>query len=630
MAADNHLSSGEILRRAVAHHQDGEFEQARALYESFLSRQPKHAGVLHLLGLIAAQTGEQERAVSLMAEATRIQPGNPIFHYNLGLALHQLRRFEEALKNYDEVIAINPNHAEAHSNRGAALKDLRRFDEALASFDVALALKPALVEALRNRGGTHLEMKRLPDAIADFQAALALNPSMPWLFGQYLYAKMMVCDWSEFHDNRLKLAAGIAASENITIPFAVLGLIDDPALQLAAAAAWTTAEIRKPTSRPTFATRKTPAKIRLGYYSADFRAHATSYLMAEMLESHDRERFELYAFSFGSQVEDLMQRRVASAFRQFIDVDRGGDAEVAELSRRLEIDIAIDLKGLTADARPGLFAARCAPIQVSFLGYPGTMGAEFIDYIVADRVVLPADAQRYFIEKAVYLPGAYQPNDSKRAVSDRALTRSDVGLPEAGFVFCCFNNNYKITPEAFDIWMRVLKAVTGSVLWLLEDNPVAAANLRREADIRGISGDRLIFAQRLPLDEHLARQKLADLFLDTFPCTAHTTASDALWAGLPVLTLLGRSFASRVAGSLNLALDLSELVVSSSGAYEARAIELASTRELGALRQKLEQKRASAALFSGELFARRIEAAYEIMHRRHAASLPPEVIEIKQ
>lgn len=352
--------------------------------------------------------------------------------------------------------------------------------------------------------------------------------------------------------------------------------------------------------------------------------------MAELFEIHDPRKFELYGFSFGHRPKDEMGKRVSLAFNEFFDVSSLSDREVTLLSRQLGIDIAVDLKGYTKDNRVGIFAARCAPVQVSYLGYPGTLGAGYIDYVIADKTVLPESSQDNFTEKAVYLPHSYQVNDSKRKISDRVFTKTELGLPQKGFIFCCFNNNYKILPETFDGWMRILKAVEGSVLWLLEENITAATNLREAARTRGVEINRLVFGERIKLDEHLARHRLADLFIDTLPYNAHTTASDALWVGLPVLTCMGRSFASRVAGSLLNALELPELVTYTQEEYETRAIALATNPYmLGEVSSKLERNRLNTPLFNTKLFAKHIEAAYEAMYARDQAGLPPDHIVIK-
>jgi predicted O-linked N-acetylglucosamine transferase (SPINDLY family) len=350
-------------------------------------------------------------------------------------------------------------------------------------------------------------------------------------------------------------------------------------------------------------------------------------LAAGLFESHDRDKFEVYAFSFGTDTKDEMQIRLEAAFDKFIDVESKTDKEIAELSRQMQIDIAVDLAGFTSGSRTGIFALRAAPLQINYLGYPGTMGADYMDYLIADRQLIPEEAKAHYTERIVYLP-SFQANDSKRKISDRVFTREELGLPQSGFVFCCFNNSYKITPSTFDGWMRILKQVNGSVLWLSETNPFATDNLRKEAKARGVDAQRLVFARKIPLlAEHLARHRAAGLFIDTLPYNAHTTASDALWAGLPVLTCTGEALASRVAASLLTAIDLPELVTTTQEDYEALAVELATNPEqLQAIRQKLERNRLTAPLFDTKLFTRHIEDAYTQMVERYQADLAPDHI----
>ena len=351
--------------------------------------------------------------------------------------------------------------------------------------------------------------------------------------------------------------------------------------------------------------------------------------MAGLFELHDKEKFELFAFSFGTDTKDEMKVRVSQAFDQFINVTGLSDLEVAQLSRNLGIDIAIDLKGLTQDTRLGIFSYKAAPIQVSYLGFPGTLGADYIDYLIADKTLIPAECKQHYSERIVYLPNSYQVNDRRRAIAPIQFTKPELGLPEDAFVFCCFNNSFKITPDVFDTWVRVLKAVDASVLWLLQDNPTAAMNLQKEAALRGLNPARLVFAKRMGLPEHLARHKMADLFLDTLPCNAHTTASDALWAGLPVLTCMGESFASRVAGSLLNAIGLPELITQTSEDYEALAIELATKpSKLQSIKAQLAANRLTTPLFDTSLFTQHIEAAYEKMYERYQADFLPEHFEV--
>jgi predicted O-linked N-acetylglucosamine transferase (SPINDLY family) len=355
--------------------------------------------------------------------------------------------------------------------------------------------------------------------------------------------------------------------------------------------------------------------LRLGYFSADFHDHATMNLMAGLLDRHDRSRFDIHLFSYGDAIRDAMRQRAEACAGTFHDVGRMSDDAVVELATRAKLDIAIDLKGYTKDSRIGLFARRLAPLQVSWLGYPGTLGGDFIDYIIADAQIVPEADRCFYTEKIRSLPNSYQPNDDRRVISDHVFTRVELGLPEQGVVFCCFNNNSKIGPEEFDLWMELLAQVEGSVLWLFRDNNLAAANLAREAERRGIARDRLVFAGRMPQAEHLARQRCADIFLDTFTYNAHTTASDALWAGLPVITKCGRSFAARVAASLLHAIGMPEMVVQTPEDYRKLALDLATGPErLAAVKAKLAANRLSTALFDTVTFTRDIERVYDALH----------------
>ena len=440
---------------------------------------------------------------------------------------------------------------------------------------------------------------------------------------------MQICDWSDAENQITELMQKIQRDEKATTPFSFLALSPSLSLQRKAAEIWVNEKHAVNFELGSIPKRARQEKIRVGYFSSDYHNHATSYLMAELFEQHDKDRFELVAFSFGPDFSDEMRHRVSSAFDKFIDVRNQSDREVALLSRSLGIDLAIDLKGLTKYNRAGIFSFKAAPLQVNYLGYPGTTGADYMDYLIADRTLIPEESQQHYSEKIVYLPNSYQVNDSKRKIADKVFSREELGLPQSGFVFCCFNNNYKITPGMFDVWMRILKEVEGSVLWLLGDNPIAADNLRKEAQHRGVSAERLVFAKRMPLPEHLARHCIAHLFIDTLPCNAHTTASDALWAGLPVLTCTGDAFASRVAASLLGAVGLPELITSTPEAYQVLAVQLASNPErLKSIRQELQRNRLATPLFDSRLFTKHIEEAYAQIYERYHAGLPPEHIHI--
>ncbi len=605
-------------------------DDALANYDKAIALKPDYAEAFYNRGNALKDLKRLDDALASYDKAIALKPDYAEAFYNRGNALKDLKRLDDALASYDKAIALKPDYAEAFNNRGTVLQDLKRLDDALASYDKAIALKPDYAEAFNNRGNALKELKRLDDALASYDKAIALKPDYEFLHGMKLHMQMRICDWSNLQSQLNGLVASIAEERKVTLPFPVLGLADRPDLQLKASRIYANEKYPERDVWSEFAARPADGKIRIGYYSADFHNHATSFLMAELFEAHDPQKFELYGFSFGPNKQDEMRSRVSSSFKQFFDVTKKSDREVAQMSRELGIDIAVDLKGATQDARMGMFAEHCAPLQINYLGYPGTLAASYFDYIVADKTLIPRESQHYYTEKIIYLPHSYQVNDSKRKISDEVFSRQELGLPKDGFVFCCFNNNYKIVPETFDSWMRVLKATGGSVLWLLEDNPTAARNLRKEAQIRGVDPERLVFAARMKLDEHLARHRVADLFIDTLPCNAHTTASDALWAGLPVLTQMGQSFAARVAASLLNAMDLPELITNTREEYEARAIELANNPfRLSEIKKKLEQNRETSPLFNGKLFARHIESAYAEIHRRHLSKEKPDHIYVE-
>jgi predicted O-linked N-acetylglucosamine transferase (SPINDLY family) len=411
----------------------------------------------------------------------------------------------------------------------------------------------------------------------------------------------------------------------VSQPFPLLALLESGLLHRKAAELYVREEGPPSHARPAIRARARHDRIRIGYFSADFRDHPVATLAAELFETHDRSRFETTAFSFGPDTQDTMRRRMERAFDRFIDVRGSSNEDIALLARSLEIDIAVDLMAFTAECRPQIFALRAAPVQVNFLGYPGTMGAPYMDYLVADRTLIPEGSRSHYSEKIIYLPHSYQVNDAKRPVADVSFTREDLGLPPAGFVFCSFNNSYKITPDTFDSWMRILRRVEGSVLWLLEDNASVANNLRREAVRRDVQAERLIFARRVPMPEHLARLRAGDLFIDTLPYNAHTTASEALWVGLPVVTCLGETFAGRVAASLLQAIGLPELIAANRDQFVELVVELATdVQRLAKVRQKLADNRLTTPLFDARLFAKHIEAAYTLIDERYHAGLPAE------
>lgn len=581
-------------------------------------------------GNVSLASKQYQAAVDSFDKAIAVWPNAVAAYINRGLALNELKQHQAAIDSYDLAISILPRNMEAHFNRGLALYALNQREAAIESYNNAIVLRPDVADTHYNRGIALADLKQHQDAFDSFDRALTIKPDFDFLYGTRLNAQMTVCNWNSAEVQISTLILKVQQNQRVSFPFSMLALSDSLKLQAQVAKIFVNHLYPANLEIGSIAKRPRGQKIRLGYFSADFHNHATAYLMAELFEQHDREKFELVAFSFGIDSNDEMRQRIRAAFDRFVDVRNQSSKEIALLARNLGIDIAIDLKGFTQNSRPGIFCYRVAPVQVNYLGYPGTMGADYMDYLIADQALIPEVSQAHYSEKIVYLPNSYQVN-AKRKISDRVFTRAELGLPASGFVFCCFNNNYKITPHNFDSWMRILSRVDGSVLWLLEDSPAAASNLRMEARQRGVSPERIVFGQRMPLPEHLARHRAADLFIDTLPCNAHTTASDALWAGLPVLTCMGEAFASRVAASLLIAIGLPELITATQEDYEAMAVELATNpQQVQSIKQKLECNRLTTPLFDTKLFSQHIEEAYVQMVERCHAGLAPQHIFIGQ
>ena len=621
-------------------------------------RNPNKAAALSNLGIALSGIGRAPEALGCFERSLALAPDNPETLYNFGNAqmamqrlddglasydrvlalkpdhvaalnnrgnvLSALRRTQEALASFDRVVALRPDFADAHNNRADALLALHCPDEALASADRALVLKPGFAEAINNRGNALRALKRYDEAARAFAQLAGSGPRFDHALGDLLDCELRSCEWTHFTSHAAQVTAAVVEGRRAALPWVFLAASGSAAAQLACARTFV-ADRFPPSATPLWrGERYRHDRIRVAYLSADFHEHATAHLIAGLFEVHDAARFELTAVSFGPDTKDPMRERLRRAFPRFLDVQGRSDRDVARMLRELEIDIAVDLKGFTADSRTGILALRPAPVQVNYLGYPGTMGAPYIDYLIADRHVIPPGADVHYTERIVRLPDAYQVNDSKRRIADASPTRAEAGLPEAAFVFCCFNSNYKITPEIFEIWMRLLDRAPGSVLWVLEDNATASENLRREARRRAVAPERLIFAPPVPADRHLARHRLADLFLDTRPVNAHTTASDALWTGLPLVTCTDEAFAGRVAASLLHAVGLPELVAHDLADYEAMALRLATTPALlTEIRARLAQNRTHP-LFDTDRYRRHLEAAYTVMWEQYERGLPPE------
>jgi protein O-GlcNAc transferase len=600
--------------RAAALFELRRFDEALASAERAIALKPNHADAYASRGNVLKQRGSLEEALVDYGKAIELNPTFVRAVINRAVALSELRRFDEALADCDRAIGLNPGIAEAFNNRGNVLYAYGRLDEALACLDRAIVLKPDYVDAYYNRGNVLAEQDHLNEAAASHAKALSFAPSHAGALGGYADCASRLCDWSRRDEIEAQMRRRIADGSAVIPPLTLLRYCDDEALQLACARRYAASRVPESPQRLSRGARRNNSRIRLAYLSADFRQHPVAQLIVELIERHDRARFEVTGVSLGPDDGSTLRDRLVSAFDHFDDARAMSDRAVATLLHEREIDIVIDLMGYTHGCRPRILAHRPAPIAVNYLGYPGTMGAGFVDYIVADAIALPFEQQPYFTEKIVHLPDCFQANGARGEIAP-APTRREAGLPDASFVFCCFNNHAKIAPPVFGVWMRLLARIEGSVLWLSQASAATAANLQREATAHGIDPARLIFAPRTHhFTDHLARHRLAGLFLDTLPYNAHTTAADALRAGLPVLTCRGYAMAERIAASLLHAVGLPDLVTASLDEYEALALRLArDPTQLESIATRLQANLATAPLFDIDRFRRNIEAAYTKM-----------------
>ena len=607
------------------------FDEAAREYERAVTLRPDMAELHYNLAKALQKLGRLKESYTQYELAITLKPDYAEAYSELGTLLKKQCNLEDALKLQIKAVALNPRLVMARYNLGNTLKEQDELDDAAAQYTQALALKPDYFEAHINLGEVYIKQGKFNVAAVQYEQALALNPDSGGALSSLVHTFQHMCAWDKVREHETRLLKMVRKKCEDISPFTTLCLSSTPADQLACA--HTYGQKRSVPTEQVF--QHTPERqrerLRIGYLSADFHQHATAYLMAELFERHDRSRFEITGYSCGKDDHSDLRQRLIQSFDHFTDLRSLSDHTAAQKIYDDGIDILIDLKGYTENNRIVISALRPAPIQVNYLGYPGTMGVDFVDYIIADRFILPMEHQPFYSEKIVQLPNCYQPNDTTRQISSHTPTRADYGLTEKGFVFCSFNNSYKITSQMFDVWMKLLKNLPDSVLWLLEANRFVKDNLRQEAIRRGITADRLVFAPRMPLPEHLARHRLADLFLDTLPVNAHTTASDALWAGLPVLTCVGDTFAARVAGSLLTAANLPELITYSLQDYEALALQLARNPEqLSVIRKKLEQTRLDVPLFDIGRFVKNIESAYGTMWQTWQAGDPPRAFAVSE
>lgn len=627
--AEAHNNLGNALRKR------GELDAAIACYQRALELNPSVAEPHNNLGTARIDQGRLEEAIGSFQRALQLKPDFAEAHVNLGKAFGALRNIREAVACFQRAIKLKPDLAEAHYSLGMAWQGTGRLDDSAASLQRALELKPDFTDALFALGAVRQEQSQFDEVIACTQRLLALKPDHIAALAVLVHALQYSCRWDGIMELSRRISAAVdergdAVPAVPVPPFSFLSLptVTTGAQQLRCARQWVDRQLQVPIELgrrralkrvPTLKSRPT-----IGYLSGDFRAHPGAYAIVELLEKHDRDRFMVHGYSYGPDDGSPIRKRIVNAVDRFVDLENASFADAAERINADEVDILVDLRGYTRNGRTGILAFRPAPIQVNYLGYPGTTAAPFMDYIVVDDFVVPAEQQPLFTERLVHLPGCYMASDSQREISERTPSREACGLPEAGFVFCAFNNSCKITPEVFNVWMQFLKDVPGSVLWLREWNRFVAPNLRREAEARGVNADRLVFAASVPLAEHLARHRLADLFLDTFPYTAHTMASDALWAGCPILTIIGETYVTRAAGSLLHTLGLPELITRSRDEYRDMGLRLARDPDmLNALRERLAVNRRTSSLFDGGHFARKLERAFLTMREIYNSGEPP-------
>lgn len=606
----------------------GEYEAAVASFSNAIQFDQQNAAARNNLGNTFKALRRSAEAIECYKHAISINPTLVDAHSNLGTAFRQGGDLAAAIASYRRALALNPAHAEANNNLASVLHQQASFDEAVEYYRKALQSRPKYVDAHVGLGSTFVRLGRIDLAIECFQNALRLNPDHAVALSHLLYQMAHICDWSSQTIGPERIAK-IGIETDAVEPFRMLAWEDEPGRHLKRSQHY--ADSHFDASRPNKFSNPSIKKGRLsvGYFSSDFQNHATMHLAARLFELHDKKNFDIQIYSYGPRINDEMQIRLRNSSVSFFDVKDISDGEIADLAIKNGVDIAVDLKGYTRDSRIGIFAGRIAPVQITWLGYPGTLGAEFFDYLVADPILIPESERRFYAEEIIYLPHSYQVNDDKRRISERSFSRAELGLPEAGFVFCCFNSSYKISKREFDIWAHALDQVEESVLWLLKSNAWAESNLLSEAMKRGIDPKRIVFASFLPTAEHLARQQHADLFLDTFTVNAHTTASDALWAGLPVLTKVGKGFPARVGASLLSAVGLPELVAKSEQDYEQIAIDLATNpTRMAALRGKLADNLGKYPLFDSELFTRNIEQAYLIAYERFVEGKTPSTFHV--
>ena len=599
----------------------GKLDEAIASYNKALSLKSDYAEAYYNMGKALRDQGKLDDAIKAYSKALSLKPDYAGAYNNMGNALKDQGKPDEAIASYKKALSLKPDYAEAYNNMGVALKDQGKLEEAIEAYNKALSIKPDYAGAYNNMGIALQDQGKLDDAIKAYSKALSLKPDYAEALSQAYHTSALMSEWANTSALSGSLLSGKLHGQQSV--YGLLALADKPSMHLEKTNGLII-EKYKNTPRFEITRGQYHKRIKIGYFSSYFRSHPVSVLSTRMLEHTNREQFEIFGFHYGPDTDDKYSLRLKHTFDHFVNVSTMTDKQIAESALKKGIDIAIEFNGFMAGARIGILAHRPAPIQINYLAYPGTMGGDFYDYIIADEVVIPNENKEHYSENIIYLPNCYMPQDNTRRITKRPVSRADVSLPEHGFVFCCFNNSFKISPREFDIWAKLLNKVNRSVLWLMKSNKWSEKNLRNEASKRGVDPNRLVFADKLPLEEHLGRLRLADLFLDTFNFNAHTTASDALWAGVPIVTKIGKSFAARVAASLLTAIELPELITTTEKEYEALALSLAKNpNKFMKIKSKLAEKKNSAPLFDTETYTKNLELAYVQAYKRYKDGLPP-------
>ena len=640
----------KLFDKAIKYHKIGLIFKAIQIYEKLIEEEKNNIQLLYLLGTAYIQVNKFELAIEFFKKLIILDNKNVAAYNNLGAAFQELKRFEEAIEVFKKLLSLDPNYSQAKNNLASCLANLKKFDPAIKIYDELIESDPKNYIAYNNLGNVYKEKNNFDSAIFNYQQAIQINsnyfityknlgdiykkknqfnkslnfynlvnkikPGYKDIISNIIETKLAICDWEDFEKLINELKDSVYSEKQVN-PFLTYSLIDSLEIQKKASENYIKNNFFSLEQKVLNKNKIRNNKPKIGYFSSDFNDHAVLHSILDIFRNHNKSKFDFYAFSLGPEVNDDWNSEVKKCFNKFVNINDLLDEEVADLSRKIGLDIAVDLNGHTKYSRPGIFFYRCAPIQINYLGYVGTMGANFMDYIIADEIVIPKESKKYYSEKVIYLKNCYQPNMKIREIAKKEYKRKDFGLTDKSFVFCSFNSNYKITPQIYDVWMNILKKVPNSIIWILLNNTQTKDNLINETKKRGVNPDKVIFAERLPINQHLKRLELADIFLDTYPCNAGATATDALRMGLPIITIKGESFASRMASSLLNALNLNNLVTSNKIEYENLAINLGNDKKkLSEIKKKLTKSIIDSSLFDSVNYTDELEIIYEKMLNR--------------